>query len=169
MRIEHEATHGLFAFLTAHRIIGLSRENVQGSHVRYVGRGNWLIQIAPYFFPTAAVLLWLIAIFIPFGFLVPWTSLALGVATGFHVVSTLREIRQDRAELESLSWKFCWLFLPTANLLMLGCLVAFSYLGFSGLFQFLRDCLPSKIADLVRPLIGVPVHAPFARQPSSLH
>jgi len=139
MRAEHEATHLLFALMTAHPIVGLSREERQGSYVRFLGSGNWLIQIAPYFFPTAAVFLWFIALLIPFGSFLPWTNIALGMATGFHVVSTIREIRRDQEELRSLSWRFCWMFLPTANLLMLGLLVAFSHNGFAGLYDFIGD------------------------------
>ncbi len=155
MRAEHEATHLLFALITLHPIVGLSREERQGSFVRFLGGGNWLIQIAPYFFPTAAVFLWFFALMIPFGYFLPWTSIALGIATGFHVVSTVREIRRDQAELMALSWKFCWMFLPTANLLMLGLLVAFSYNGFEGLSQFVREML-QPMSALSRLFFGWP-------------
>jgi len=155
MRAEHEATHLLFALMTLHPIVGLSREERQGSYVRFLGSGNWLIQIAPYFFPTAAVFLWLFALMIPFGYFLPWTSIALGIATGFHVVSTIREIRRDHAELQALSWKFCWMFLPTANLLMLGLLVAFSHNGFEGLSEFVGEML-QPITALSRLCFGWP-------------
>jgi hypothetical protein len=139
MRAEHEATHLLFAVLTGHPIVGWSRQSRQGSYIRFLGHGNWLIQIAPYFFPTAAVVLWLVALLIPFGSLLGLTSLALGFATGFHVVSTWREIYRDRDELLALSSRFCWLFLPSANLLMLGGLIAYSQDGFRRLATFLSD------------------------------
>jgi hypothetical protein len=158
MRAEHEATHLLFALITLHPIVGLSRHERQGTYVRFLGSGNWLIQIAPYFFPTAAVILWFLALVMmlfPLGFLLPWTSVALGVATGFHVVSTIREIRRDHAELQALSWKFCWMFLPTANLLMLGLLVAFSQNGFEGLAKFVSEMF-QPIAALTRLCFGWP-------------
>ena len=141
MRAEHEATHLLFALITFHPIVGLSREERNGSHVRFIGSGNWLIQISPYFFPTAAIFLWFLSSLFPFGNYLPWTAIALGIATGFHVVSTFREIQRDQAELKTLSWKFCWMFLPTANLLMLGFLIAFAKDGFSGLAEFSRDVI----------------------------
>jgi hypothetical protein len=139
MRAEHEATHLLFAILTFHPIVGLSRDSRHGSHIRFIGSGNWLIQIAPYFFPTAAIFLWLVAAFIPFGSLLYLSSIAVGFATGFHVVSTIREIRRDHAELRDLSWKFCWLFLPAANLAMLGLMLAYSQDGRRGMGSFLGD------------------------------
>ncbi len=141
MRAEHEATHLLFALLTLHPIVGLSREEKSGSYVRFLGRGNWLIQIAPYFFPTAAILFWFLALWIPLGAYLPWTGIALGIATGFHVVSTIREIRRDHEELKALSWKFCWMFLPAMNLLMLCFLIAFAKDGFSGLSNFMSDLI----------------------------
>ncbi len=141
MRAEHEATHLLFAVLTFHPIVGLSRESRHGSHVRFIGSGNWLIQIAPYFFPTAAIFFWLLAVLIPLGSLFFLTSIALGFATGFHVVSTIREIKRDRAELQSLSWKFCRLFLPTANLVMLGAMIGYSQNGWSGVGAFIGDLI----------------------------
>jgi len=146
MRAEHEATHLLFAALTAHPIIGWRdhlhqrRETSESSKesVHFIGEGNWLIQVAPYFFPTAAGILWFTALFIPLGFL-GWTTIALGFATGFHVTSTILEIRADRDELGHLRWRFCWMFLPAANLLLLGCLLTFAQEGFSGIFHFLSD------------------------------
>ncbi|MDZ4850695.1 MAG: hypothetical protein SGI77_15520 [Pirellulaceae bacterium] len=158
MRAEHEATHLLFALLTFHPIVGLSREEKRGSHVRFLGSGNWIIQIAPYFFPTAAVILWLFAIFLPLSFFfLPWTSIALGIATGFHVVSTIREIRRDQKELIALSWKFCWMFLPSANILMLGFLIAFSKDGFSGLGEFIGDMIdPARW--LLHAALGIKSH-----------
>ncbi len=140
MRAEHEATHLLFAILTFHPFLGFSRKERAGMYIRFLGEGNWLIQISPYFFPTAAIFLWILAvIFVPLGTLFGVTQMALGFATGFHVVSTYREIRRDRAELEQLSWRFCWLFLPAANLLILGCLLGFSNSGLSGIFEFIQS------------------------------
>ncbi|MCY2974461.1 MAG: hypothetical protein NTW52_07305 [Planctomycetota bacterium] len=108
--------------------------------VEFPSSSNWLIQIAPYFFPTAAGILWIAAIFIPLGFL-GWTTIALGLATGFHVTSTIIEIRTDRDELQQLGWRFCWMFLPAANLMVLGCLLSFSQEGFTGIFDFLSDSI----------------------------
>jgi hypothetical protein len=141
MKAEHEATHLLFAVLTAHPILGLGRDAKQGTHVRFLGRGNWLIQIAPYFFPTAAIFCWLLAAFVPLGSLFGLASLALGIATAFHVISTLREVRRDADELKTLSWQFCWLFLPAANLWMLGATLAFAQNGLSRLLAFVGDSL----------------------------
>ena len=63
--LEHESTHALFALLTFHPIVGFRASLGRGGEVRFIGRGNWLITAAPYFFPTAAVLLFVVAFFLP--------------------------------------------------------------------------------------------------------
>lgn len=155
MKAEHELTHLIFAALTGHPIVGVTRELNRGSHVQFVGSGNWLITIAPYFFPTAAIVFWFIAVLVPFGTVFYLTNFALGFATGFHVVSTIREIRRDQAELVELSWRFCWYFLPSANLLILGLLLSFSQTGLTGMAQFVSDSFSPIwwIVDTIRAFL----------------
>ena len=51
LTLEHEITHALFAIVTFHRVTGLRATAFRGGQVRFVGEGNWLITVAPYFFP----------------------------------------------------------------------------------------------------------------------
>lgn len=127
--LEHEFTHALFAWITLVPVVELrstdgslaSDDNTNG-HVRLRG-GNWLISIAPYFFPTASALL-LVA---------TWTlaaqpsllaRLLLGMATAYSVVSTWRETHRHQTDLSRVGFLFSWLFLPGANLLCYGMLLA---------------------------------------------
>lgn len=127
--MEHELTHALFAWLTFVPVIELrttdgsveTEDNSEG-HVRLRG-GNWLIMIAPYFFPTASALLlaatWALA--------AQPTQLArglLGAATAFSVVSTWQETHRNQLDLKRAGVLFSWLFLPGANLLCYGMLLA---------------------------------------------
>ena len=134
--LEHESTHALFAFLTGHSIVGFRASMGQGGEVRFAGRGNWLITAAPYFFPTAAIFLFLIAYFLPFSAL-PWQTFMLGVALSYHLVSTYRETHRDQTDIRLLGRLFCWMFLPAANLAVIGILIAFSHTGNAGLQQWL--------------------------------
>lgn len=139
--LEHESTHAIFALLTWHSIVGFRASLGQGGEVRFAGTGNWLIIAAPYFFPTAAILLFLLAFFLPFAGL-PWQSLLLGVALAYHLISTYRETHRDQSDLKDLGKLFCWLFLPAANLMVTGLLIAFSYSGSDGIstwYGFLRE------------------------------
>ena len=53
--LEHELTHALFAVLTLNRVTSLSAQQGSG-HLAYEGPGNWLVSLAPYFFPAFCVL-----------------------------------------------------------------------------------------------------------------
>lgn len=56
--LEHELTHTIFAFLSFNKIVEL-RASIVGGHMAFLGgksKGNWLITISPYFFPTMAIL-----------------------------------------------------------------------------------------------------------------
>jgi len=126
--LEHELTHAIFAWATGHRIVAFRASVGRGGEVRFLGRGNWLITIAPYFFPTAALTLLLIAYLMPISFL-PWHGFFLGIALGFHLASTYRETHRDQSDLQLVGGRFCWMFLPTANLAVLGLLVAWVHGG----------------------------------------
>src|SRR5687767_6418082 len=43
MTLEHELTHALVAWLTFHRVVEFRATLRSGGHVRFLGRGNWLI------------------------------------------------------------------------------------------------------------------------------
>ena len=50
--LAHELTHVFFAFITFHKIKGLSiNPDESGGSMAFEGEGNWLIIIGPYFFP----------------------------------------------------------------------------------------------------------------------
>ncbi len=139
--LEHESTHALFALLTWHAIVGFRASLGQGGEVRFAGKGNWLITASPYFFPTAAIILFLLAFFLPFAAL-PWQSFLLGVALAYHVTSTYRETHRDQSDLKILGKLFCWSFLPAANIAVIGLLLSFSYAGNEGVqvwLGFARD------------------------------
>lgn len=125
---EHELTHAIFAWCTGHRITAIHASADRGGEVRFVGRGNWLITLAPYFFPTAALVLLLLAYLMPISIL-PWPGFFLGVALGFHIVSTYRETHRDASDLQIVGSKFCWMFLPTANLAVIGLILAWAHGG----------------------------------------
>ncbi len=137
---EHELTHAIFAVLTGHSIIGFRASLRKGSEVRFAGKGNWLITSAPYFFPTAALVLSLVAYIMPFSGL-PWSGMLLGVALGYHVVSTYRETHGKQTDLQKLGKLFCWMFLPSSNLIVLGFVIALAHGGSSGVNLWYGDLI----------------------------
>ena len=122
--LEHELTHALFAWATFHRVVGFAAMR-SGGHVRYVGRGNWLIAIAPYFFPTfvlfvIAVLTWLPPHHLAVG------AAVLGAAVAHHVLSTWSETHRHQTDLREVGWLWSWMFLPAVNAFVLGLILAYA-------------------------------------------
>ena len=139
--LEHELTHAVVAVLTFHRVLSIRSTWRDGGHVRIVGRGNWLITIAPYFLPTISIL------FMPIVWLTPYPMkigiLAVQGATwGYHVWSTIRETHRGQTDLKKVGWIFSWIFLPTANLITMVGTFAFAVGGWAGLRTFLSNCVP---------------------------
>jgi len=127
--MEHELTHALFAWLTFVRVIELrstdgtleTEDNSEG-HVRLAG-SNWLITISPYFFPTASAAL-LAATWALASQPSQLARVLLGAATAFSIASTWQETHRHQADLRRVGFGFSWLFLPGANLLCYGMLLA---------------------------------------------
>ena len=62
--LAHEFTHIFFALITFHKVvhIHLNMDN-SGGAMGFKGKGNWLIVVAPYFFPLFLFILMLIFTF----------------------------------------------------------------------------------------------------------
>lgn len=135
--LEHELTHALFAAATGHRVVGLRSTWKRGGRITFVGRGNWLITLAPYFFPTACVAVLLLALIAPQG-LRFWIDAALGATVGYHVTSTWRERHLGQTDVQKAGYVFSLVFLPTANLLALGVIIAFAHGGVRAASDFVR-------------------------------
>jgi hypothetical protein len=146
--LEHELTHAIFAWATFHRVIGFRATLRRGGHVRYVGRGNWLISIAPYFVPTlsimaVAVLNWLPERYLAYG------SAALGATFAYHLLSTWSETHRHQTDLQEVGLVFSFLFLLAANALVYGLILAFAC-GVRPM-DYLEQ-VPGPTIDLIRRL-----------------
>src|SRR5262249_32306124 len=117
--VEHELTHALFAWLTLQRVIGLGAALRSGSHIRYVGKGNWLIAIAPFFVPTYSLVLVGVVCLLPIHYLA-FGSAALGVTVAHHALSTWPASHRHQSDLREAGFLFRLIFLPAANALMYG-------------------------------------------------
>jgi hypothetical protein len=137
---EHELTHALFALATLHPVTGFRATAHRGGHVSLRGRGNWLITIAPYFFPTACVFVGLMSWLVSVGSTV-WSSGLMGFAFAYHVVSTKEETHPGQSDLRRVGFLFAAMFLPTAVLVSMGGVVAFSCGGWELWGSFLGNVL----------------------------
>lgn len=136
---EHEITHMLFALLTGHAPVDLSVEQDKGGTFSFRGKGNWLIALGPYFFPTFAMLIMLGSLFYIFlDEKIPMLYWAvLGVMTGYHISSTILEIHPKQTDFKVAGYLFSIVFLPGANLLMYGLILAFARYQWDGVPRFI--------------------------------
>ena len=117
----HEMIHALVAILTLHRVTDFMVHWQRGGHVRYIGgSGNWLITIAPYFFPLAFCVMAIVSFFtkIPS----PEKELFFGIIWGFEFLCQWKQIHWEQSDLREVGFGFVILFLPTA-MLMSHCLI----------------------------------------------
>ena len=126
--IAHEMTHSFFALLTFHPVkhIRVAEDNSGGS-MGFVGKGNWLIVIAPYFYPLFCTI-YMIGVCAYLKVMpVTWMiSVILGYFVGYHVDMVTSQIHDKQTDLKEVGYLFCFMFLPGANLWILGNLFAFN-------------------------------------------
>jgi hypothetical protein len=146
--LEHELTHAIFAWLTLHRVIGFRATWSSGGHIRYLGKGNWLITIAPYFFPTLSVIVLIVLAFLPKLYLY-YGSVALGVSVAYHACSSWSETHRNQTDLKEVGFLFCLCFLPAASTLMYGLLISFASGGLPALELYLHK-VPARSFDFFR-------------------
>ncbi len=127
---EHEFTHAIFAWLTLHRVVGLSVTWRRGGSCTFegAGGGNWLIAIAPYWFPTLVVPA-LGLLYVSADQSLPQLHALVGVTTAYHVLSTWTETHSQQPDFQHSGKLFALLFLPTANLMVYGAIVLLTLCG----------------------------------------
>ena len=131
--IAHELTHSFFALLTFHKVkhIRVADDNSGGS-MGFEGEGNWLIIIAPYFFPLFC-----------FGYFI-----------GYHVDTVASQIHEKQTDLPKVSYLFCALFLPGANLWIIGSMMAFNSAGWNSFFKY-QELIAHLNAQNLRHIVGL--------------
>ena len=137
--MEHELTHMLFAILTGHKPVDLEVNQNKGGYLAFQGESNWLIALAPYFFPTFAVVIMLASlVYMGMGKPLPDIYWAVfGTMCGYHLVSTILEIHPKQTDFKSAGYVFTIAFLPGINLVVYGILLAYACAGWSGIPAFM--------------------------------
>lgn len=130
--LEHELTHCVFAWLTGNQVGEIKVTIKNGGHMTVIGSPNWLIDVAPYFFPTLTVALLLLLPLLP-ALSPSWCQAIIGISLAYHATSTITETHTGQTDLQKAGFVFCWMFLPTANLVSLGMALAGARAGWSGI------------------------------------
>lgn len=134
--IAHELTHTFFALLTFHKInhIRLNPDDT-GGEMGFEGKGNWLITIAPYFFPLFGLCYMAFMSFMPQNIIF---NGILGYFLGYHTDTVCSQIHPKQTDLPKVGYPFCWIFLPGVNLWVIGSFLAFNRRGWEGISTYFQ-------------------------------
>lgn len=132
--IAHELTHSFFALLTFHKVkhIRLDPEGT-GGEMGFEGQGNWLITIAPYFFPLFGLVYMIVITFLPANLIF---NGILGYFLGYHTDTVASQIHEKQTDLPKVGYPFCLAFLPGANLWVIGSFLAFNSRSWHGIVLY---------------------------------
>ena len=120
----HELTHALWAWLCGGQLRKF-KVSSSGGHV-VITKSNFLIALAPYFFPLYAVLVtvvfWLGQWIWHWRHFLVWYHLLVGAAYGFHVTLTAYILKTRQSDFMSQGWLFSAviIFLGNACVLLFG-------------------------------------------------
>lgn len=131
---EHELTHLLFGLLFFKRPHSFVVTRHGGGYVELSG-GNFLITLAPYFFPTVSYCLLPFAFFVPPKFQPVFLAI-MGASIAFHMISTWGELHWRQTDLREAGFMLSLIFLPLANLIFYGALAAAVLNGGKDFFEF---------------------------------
>ncbi len=116
----HELTHALWGMLMGAKV-GRIRVGKTGGHVE-LSKSNFLVSLAPYFFPFYTVVL--IAVWYGVGFFVDlgsyelWWLAGVGLTWGFHVTFTVYMLSQHQPDVQENGKIFSGIIIYLANLLV---------------------------------------------------
>ena len=116
----HELTHALWGLLMGARV-GRMKVGKTGGHVE-LSKSNFIISLAPYFFPFYTVLV--IALWSVCGFFVDVSSsepgwlAAVGLTWGFHVTFTVYMLSQHQPDVHENGRFFSYVVIYLANLMV---------------------------------------------------
>jgi hypothetical protein len=111
----HELTHALAAVLQGGQADDL-HVSTKGGKVR-VNRSNFIVNLAPYFFPiytALACLVWAVAA----DRFLPWIAALIGFTLAFHFALTLFSLKQHQSDIAEVGWFFAIPLILALNLVI---------------------------------------------------
>jgi hypothetical protein len=117
----HELTHAMWVWICGGRVKKF-KVTSKGGHV-VITKSNFLIALAPYFFPLYAVLV--IALFVVghlvfnWGYYLPWFHFFVGAAYAFHVTLTWHILQTRQSDITDQGYLFSGVVIWLGNILVL--------------------------------------------------
>ncbi len=132
----HEITHALWSVLFGGKVQEIYVSRSQGGFSSYT-RGNFLVTLAPYFFPLYSIMflaVWALAAPV----FKPWLVAAVGFTTSFHILLTLYSLKLGQSDIRKSGFFPALTFVYAMNCIVLGsifCIVT----GAADIRSFLGD------------------------------
>lgn len=142
---EHELTHLIVGLLFFKMPKSFNVTFTQGGYVEMYGGKNFLVTLAPYFLPTVCYLILPLAWFLPKESLPVFFGI-LGVSVSFHLFSGWQESHLGQSDLQEAGLAFSFLFLPVANLIFFGAILALVIGGNDKFFSFWKQGLVNGVS-----------------------
>lgn len=138
--ISHELTHLMFAYLTFHDA-GKVRINPDdsGGEMSVRGGGNWLITLAPYFFPLFSFLYMLLMpglVMVSDGHFLVYG--VFGYLFGYYWGTVLSQVHPEQTDIMKEGYIFSTIFIVGANLYTTGIILAFNNKLWEGVKEYLN-------------------------------
>jgi hypothetical protein len=149
----HELTHALWTWLLGGRVKKF-KASAKGGHV-VVTKSNFVIALAPYFFPLYAILV--VAVFVvgqwfcnwrPY---VMWFHLLLGAAYAFHVTLTWHILQSDQSDISEQGYIFSFviIFLGNVTVVLVGIPLLASSVNVPTALKWWAECTAQFVLKLV--------------------
>jgi len=132
--LEHELTHLLWSKLLGGKIHSLKINPSRGGEIQH-SRNHFIVNLAPYFFPTYTFLLFLIYPFLQNKF-VPFFMVVIGISFGYHLISTALEVRLRQPDIRETGIFFSSIFILFMNILILGIVLSTVTCGLPEVLNF---------------------------------
>jgi len=156
--VGHELTHAIWTWLFGGKVRKFSA-SAKGGHV-VVTKSNFLIALAPYFFPLYAVLV--VAVFLGgnltwnWRHYLVWFHLLLGAAYAFHVTLTFHVLKSSQSDVTEQGYLFSAviIFLGNVSVLLLAIPLLTAHGHVMPALQDWISCTRKVLQGLTRLVIG---------------
>ena len=145
----HELTHVLWSMLFGGKMHEMYVSREEGGYAKY-SRGNFLVTLAPYFFPLYAIFFMVLHLIVAERFR-PYIDGLLGFSICFHIMLTLYAIRRGQTDLQRSGVIFSLAFVYMMNCIILGAILCVVTGGGTGVFlregiHIFKHILPEIVA-----------------------
>jgi hypothetical protein len=144
--LEHELTHAFFALIFFKKIHTISASRQKGGKIS-IERGNFVIALAPYFFPLITILCGIIKLLLHPKYMLLFNFL-IGFSYIFHILNMISNIHLKQTDIQHSGILFSISFILFLNIFFLGLILCFIKGDFSFTLGYIKAGLNESITGL---------------------